>query len=173
MDEMQIRKSLSQLTKKSKADAKRDTCYICEMPVSSFCNSHIIPQFVLRAIALDGELIQSTALAGIDHVDNIKGVKNSGVFHLICNECDSQVFSDYESPDIIVKPPTNRLLAQIALKNHLLDISKRLFEKSLYSNVQDKYNTFLNKEDMDLEHDLDLRDYAWSYRRAKKILDKR
>lgn len=32
-------------------------------------------------------------------MDTEKGVEEAGTFHLICNECDSKIFSDYENPD--------------------------------------------------------------------------
>lgn len=168
---MEIKKQYSRIARESRAAAKRDTCYICGKPVSSFCNSHSIPQFILRAIAEDSELLQSSALAGVPLVDEVKGISNSGIFHLICNECDSIYFSEYESPELLSQPPTTRMLAQIALKNYLLQISKRLYETALYENLQRQFQRIENKEDLDLIHNLDLRDYEFSYRRTKKIID--
>jgi len=170
--ELELRKDMSRLTRESRAAAKRETCYICNKPVSSFCNSHSIPQYILRAIAEDGELLQSSALAGIPLADEIKGVSNTGIFHLICNDCDSRIFSEYESPKCIRVAPTTKLLAQIALKNYLMQISKRLYEKALYKNLQSLHQQIKNKEALDAIHDVDLRDYEFSYRWTMKILDK-
>lgn len=169
--ELELRKDMSRLTRESRAEAKRETCYICNKPVSSFCNSHSIPQYILRAIAEDSELLQSSALAGIPLADEIKGVNNTGIFHLICNDCDSRFFSEYESPKCIRMAPTTKLLAQIALKNYLMQISKRLYEKALYKNLQSLRQQIKNKEALDAIHDADLRDYEFAYRRTMKILD--
>lgn len=170
--EADIRKIYSRIARKSRQEAKLNNCYICRKHVSSFCNSHSVPQFILRTIAEDSELLQSSAIAGIPVADDVKGINNSGVFHLICSECDASYFSEYESPELLDGHPSNTMLAQIALKNYLLQISKRLFEQALYANLQKEYHRFENLEDLQLIHKPDLRDYEFSFRRAKKIIEK-
>jgi len=168
----QLNKELSDFFKKSRSDAKRSSCYICNKPVSSFCNSHLIPRFILKNIAADGELVQPAALLNVPFLDQTKGLNNSGTFHIICKDCDSGVFSDYENPELIKKYPTNKLLAQIALKNFLMQINKRLQEKAFYGNLHKRFpQRFIGTEVLDDIQRLDLRDFEHEYGRAKKILD--
>ena len=66
-------------------------------------------------------------------MDTENGVNKAGTFHLICNDCDSKIFSDYENPDNYSNQPTPKMIAQMALKNSLKSISKRLFEIELFN----------------------------------------
>jgi transposase-like protein len=173
---IEARKTLSKIMSASKADSKQDACYICHTLVTSFCNSHVIPQFILRIIAEDSELLQPSAFLDLDvfkyiNLEETKGVRNTGTFHFICRNCDSTYFAEYETPELIMNPPSNKMMAQIAMKNYLMQISKRMFEKALYTNIQLQRNAIENKEVLDETQNLDLRDYDFSYRRAKKIID--
>lgn len=49
-------------------------------------------------------------------MDTENGVNKAGTFHLICNDCDSKIFSDYENPDNYSNQPTQKMIAQMALK---------------------------------------------------------
>lgn len=51
-----IRKILNEYKSKATANAKSDTCYLCQKKSSSFCNSHSVPQFCLKNIAAQGEV---------------------------------------------------------------------------------------------------------------------
>ena len=64
-------------------------------------------------------------------VDLEDGVNRSGTFNYICKKCDGTFFQDYENPNNIEKYPTDKMLAEIAVKNILLQISKRAVEKQL------------------------------------------
>lgn len=122
------KKKMSRIMKDARKAAKRETCYYCGKPVSSFCNSHSVPRFCLRNIALDGEVLTLNTLVDNPFLDSEKGIENAGVFHLICNDCDSKIFSDYENPDNYNNKPTPKMINQIALKNSLKSISKRNLE---------------------------------------------
>lgn len=67
----------------------------------------------LKNIAVDGKLLKANGLVGADIIDVEKGINNSGTFCFICNECDSKVFQDYETPDAWTDvAPIDRVLAQ-------------------------------------------------------------
>lgn len=68
-----------------------------------------------------------------------KGMNNAGTFHLICKDCDNKVFRDYESPENLLKIPSSKMLAEIALKNYLKLLDKKFIEEKLYNLEKDKY----------------------------------
>jgi hypothetical protein len=139
-NKIEYKKMIGKLLGKSRQDAKTGECYYCGRPCSSFCNSHSVPAFCLRNIAVNGYVFYSNTLVSIPLLDYDKGVNESGTFHLICRECDSKIFSDYENPDNYRNKPTSKMLAQISMKNYLKSISKRLFELSLFDNMNAKLN---------------------------------
>ena len=61
----------------------------------------------------------------IDVVDLESGIKKSGTFHFICRECDALYFQDYENKEALLNDPTDKMLAEIALKSMLQMLSKR------------------------------------------------
>ena len=124
-------------------------------------------------MAENGKVINAAYALELDFVDQEDGIMRSGTFFLICNECDRLLFSDYESETNLLETPCNLLLAEIAVKDALLQVSKRNYEIELYDLLQNEYNRYENKELLDTIHELDLRDYMFDYRRAKKIIDKR
>ena len=102
----------------------------------------------LRSIAENGIVIHASAALGVDEriIDIENGVNKSGTFNYICNDCDNTFFQDYENPDNIVQPPTDKILAEIAVKNMLLQLSKRAVERKLIEIQQRDYNAFDNPE---------------------------
>lgn len=85
---------------------------------------------------------------------------NSGTFHFICNECDSKVFQDYENPDVWTEEaPSDRVLAQIALKDVLLMLSKRNMETLLWQRASEM-STIDGMDYMKKVQELDIRDYT-------------
>jgi len=172
MIDIKIKKKISQVVKASRDESKLETCFICGLPKTSFCNSHSVPQMILRNISIDGLILQSNSLCGVEVIDVEKGIKNSGTFHLICGNCDSSLFVDYENEINLSTAITNKMLAEIAVKNYLLQISKRYLEIHLFKNAQQQMNNLVGKEILDEIHELDLKDYIFHYKRAKKIVDK-
>lgn len=61
MSNIELKKQINQLNREAAQKAKRDTCLICGKSCTSFCNSHIIPQFILKSIADDGIVLQGTS----------------------------------------------------------------------------------------------------------------
>lgn len=77
-----------------------------------------------------------------------------------------------EGTDIIdVKKKMNRMLAEIAVKNFLLQLSKRAQEKALYKNMQEKTDFLTNPEDLFEIKELDVRDYTEELFFHKDIAD--
>ena len=97
--DLSYKKRINKLFKKARAESKRETCYYCGKPVSSFCNSHSIPKFCLKNIAVKGKVLTLNSILDNPLMDTQKGVKEAGTFHLICNDCDSKIFSDYENSE--------------------------------------------------------------------------
>lgn len=124
-----FRKMLSKTLKESRNSAKLDKCYYCGNDCSSFCNSHSVPAFCLKRIAQSGEVLYLNSLIESPLMDVAKGINEAGTFHIICRKCDSTIFSDYETPENYSKIPTPKMIAQIAMKNNLKFISKRLLEE--------------------------------------------
>lgn len=171
--EIEFSRRWNDLQRESEAAAKETNCPICGKKQSSFCNSHSVPQFILDTIKENGMILQSTATAFPEYpLRHKKGLNNTGTFHLICRDCDSHIFSDYENPDNLLFPPTNRMMAEIALKNILLNLAKQYKDVELYRIVQERYHSFRSKAVGDYVRSIDIRDYLHSFRRTKKIIDK-
>lgn len=68
-DIVQIRKQLTLFLRKAQEKAKPTTCILCGKQITSFCNSHSVPQLVLRKIAYNGMITQSNFLVGIEPID--------------------------------------------------------------------------------------------------------
>ena len=167
------KKKLSQILKRARQEAKKEYCYICGKNVSSFCNSHSVPRFCLANIATYGKVSTLNAIIENPFLDTEKGINKAGTFHLICNECDSKVFADYEQPDNYADCPTPKMLAQMALKNSLKSISKRLLEIELFKSIsKNSVHAQTFGEMKNVINEMDLKEYIDSYKKAKKALDK-
>lgn len=167
------KKLLSKISKEARQAAKLDVCYFCGKKVTSFCNSHSVPRFCLENISTNGEVLTLNVAVDSPLFENEKGVNNAGTFHLICKECDSKIFSDYENPDNYSNLPTSKMIAQMALKNSLKYISKRLFEIQLFNTSH--INSPGARTICDIKNDInkiDLQEYMASYKKAKKALEK-
>ena len=117
-------KLLSRLSGKSRKDSKPSHCLYCEQKHNKFCNSHSVPASFLRNIAVDGEVYTTNKIIDLPIFDTEKGVNNSGTFQLICRKCDSVIFREYENHLNYNKPPTDKMIAQIAMKDHMRFIEK-------------------------------------------------
>lgn len=164
------RKKLSDIKRTSQQTSKLDKCIYCEATTSRFCNSHTLPAFALRNISINGEILNANSIVELPLIDMEKGVGEAGVFRLLCQDCDSMIFRDYENISNYNCLPSMKMLAQIAMKNYLKLIGKRNIENSLYGEL---YNQKLIPEDlyrmrMNINQ-LDLREYYSDYRYAKKV----
>lgn len=172
MNNIEFKKQMNQINREAAQNAKRDTCLICGKGCTSFCNSHIIPQFILKSIADNGHVLQGTSAfnnSDEDVGESIKGVNNTWTFKIICHDCDKKYFADYENEQALMAEPTTKLMAEIALKNNMMQLAKRYHEIASYNIIQDG---IIQKELLDEEQQLDVRDYLFDFKRAKKIIDK-
>lgn len=108
----------------AKNHSKPDRCLICGEEMPKFCLSHTVPQFCLRAIAVDGKLLTSSAVVGGNIVEDKVGIGKAATFKQVCRRCDSEFFKLYETPETLLTYPSSQVLGQIAAKNLLREVSK-------------------------------------------------
>ena len=112
---------------------KVDNCVLCGKKITSACNSHVVPQFILKEIAENGHVSYGHALQTItiNGLDRTTGVKNAYTFRLICKDCDRKTFQDYENPlnlenfDSLDLNTRKKILCEMAIKTHLSHISMK------------------------------------------------
>ena len=173
-DKVDVRKRINKMLSTARRNAKPTVCALCGKTVTSFCNSHSVPQMALKPIADNGILLHASATLGFDKeiIDIENGVKKSGTFNYICNDCDNSFFQDYENLDNIVQHPTDKMLAEIAVKNFLLQLSKISVEMELWNIMQQDFNTFENfEEGMDIKK-MDFSEFESEMLFHKNIADK-
>lgn len=164
------RKQANDFFKVGRNLAKKEKCFHCEKDVTSFCNSHSVPAFTLKNTSKDGFLLTLNQFLSIPFLPKQTGLNKTGTFQLICNECDSKIFSDYENPEKYdCGQPSQKMLAQIAMKNYLHAISKKHIENEWYKVFGgDKGYA----DEALLTKELDLNEYIKGYTQARKILEK-
>lgn len=170
---LRIKKQCSAMLKECRKNAKLNRCVCCNKEVSSFCNSHSIPQFILRNIEEQGLVYTSNYFFELPIAKEENGIIEAGTFHIICNECDNHIFKDYEDEKKLLEIPTNKMLAEISLKNILVTWDKRLLEIEIYNKLKEVSPN--NSEMLEYKNEInymDLSEIKWEYQRAKKILDK-
>ena len=127
-----------------------NVCLICKKKVTSFCNSHSIPYSVFNHMNLEnGEIIPHYNAAREKILTKVeKGKRNSGIFKLICKECDQKYFFELDNFDIINGKWNNELLRLQAQRINLYQIY-RLKENSyqLYRLFEGKISSSRIKED--------------------------
>lgn len=168
--EIQRQKKISDFFRDAERKAKQNTCALCGEVTTSFANSHSVPQFVLKRIAYDGKLKTFSDIVG--QYDKRNGVNNSWTFHIICFKCENKYFKDYESEETLLSAPNNLMLAEIALKNELLMLSKyrrdRETDRAMLAAGMLSDETGVLAE----TNYYNLRDINFEVRRSKKIIDK-
>lgn len=170
-ENIKARKLINDRFSEAKKEAKPTTCRLCGKKVTSFCNSHSVPQLSLRSIADNGKVLQATALLEMQAVDIEKGVKNSGTFQYICNDCDSSFFQDYENKENLINYPTDKMLGEIAVKDFLLELHKREVQKALFVNMQKQQRSFRNFNYLLEQISWDERDYNEEIEFHKNIVE--
>jgi len=160
--------SINQFISEARKEAKPHKCYYCGQKTIGFCNSHSIPAFCLRNIALNGKVYYANNFINIPGCDTQGGINKTGTFHLLCRKCDSIIFQEYENPKNYEKIPTSIMLSQIAMKNHLKNIAKRRVENILYKKMKKNFPHFNDLCDYHIRGtELDLEEYTNDYRKAK------
>lgn len=168
-NKVNINMQIGMIEREAQERAKLDHCYYCNEPSTSFCNSHSVPKFCLRRIAVDGQLFYANTLIDLPYLKEEQGVNKAGTFQLICRKCDGRIFQQYEDPNAYDSLPNGQVLAQIAMKNHLQMIAKRLTERQLYRLLVERnplVGLWFAKEQQKVI-DLDLGEYEYAMCRAK------
>ena len=171
-EDIELRKKASRIFSEAESKAKLSYCVLCGKECSSFCNSHSVPQFALYRVAENGMVSETLQNKALLHEKSL-GVKQTGTFKLICDTCDNESFQDYENPSSYSKEPTNKMIAQIALKNYLQMVYKRLVERELFTLLGQKFphNKDISDEKVFIET-LDLSGYISSLKYAQKAIKK-
>ena len=169
-DIVEARKRFGRIVSDSRHLAKMDRCLLCGKKTTKFCDSHTIPQLVLKNIETGGKLdyYNSFMANPLENMD--QGRKEVTQFRLICSECDGKWFQEYEDEEKLKNLPTERMLNLIALKNVLFFLNKRYFEI--------EFNRQMNKgggidyyEYRQNVKRLDTRDFLWDFDRIREMLD--
>lgn len=166
MGEIDIIREVKKFIKEARTEAKLSNCLYCGKQVTSFCNSHTVPKFVLRNLAKNGMLGIHNTIIELPVLETEVGLGKAGVFRVICNQCDNYVFQDYENETTMLSIPTNKMLAAISLKNQIRIAAKRINEIKLYEKAAEKCgdNFFLRRqiEGSKLDYDECLREINYS-----------
>lgn len=170
--EIRFTKMFNGIIKQGQDNAKPDHCFLCQRQMSSFCNSHTVPQFVIKNISDKGKVINGFYFAVPERYHGRNGTANALTFKVICKECDQCYFQIYENEDALLKEPTNQLLASIALKNDLFVLSKYLRDKEVNKVLDSKSIHLAPSFPRDIANRLSIRDAYWSMRRSLKIIQK-
>lgn len=127
---------------------RENTCLICGKENIRYCKSHTLPQVLLKNFAENGKVYNPFYLTNKPLLPVVNGIKNTQIFYSICPECDSKLFQDYENFRNYNSAPSNIMLNQIALKNHLYYCYK--LERDLkilkHSNSELRKERKLNKQ---------------------------
>ena len=129
---IEFRRQMSDLLHKAEQAAKPPYCLSC-CKKKTLCNSHVVPQFVLKTIAEHGMVCYGYSL--VDRLDNIidskKGIANAFNFFLVCRDCDKKLFAHYENQKSILEYERlddnlkKTVLIEMALKTHLAHMYRK------------------------------------------------
>lgn len=169
-EEINIQKQVSDFFKTAERRAKQDRCILCGKICSSFANSHSVPRFIIKRISVEGKLKTFNDIVGLHSRRN--SINNSWTFHILCSECENKNFSTYEDESALLQVPTNKILAEIALKNALLMLHKyRVDCESEKESI--RIGAFVGETDvLPIMNALNISDMSFEIRRSKKIIDK-
>lgn len=168
---IEIRKNYSKLINKSKQQAKKSECLWCGKKITRFCNSHSVPQCILKNIDTDGKVDYFNSMLDIPMLNSDKGIGEAGTFKLLCNNCDSKIFQDYEDMDKLCLEPTEIMLEEIALKNVVMMLNKRFLEIELFNNMQKEFEAPYPYDIKQEVNSLDERDFWWDFNRIKEMIN--
>lgn len=162
MNIIKLNKTCSKINSIVEKQIKPTNCILCGKTISSCCNSHTIPQFILENLGYDGEYFNAKEFMNTEEefdklfIKNIIGKNNALTFRLICRDCDSKYFKEYETPDIFSCEITNKILFKIFYKNLLYNeyIEKHnfYFFKYIKDNFEENIFEIQNLDEMKKEY---------------------
>lgn len=156
----------------SKKTPKEKRCFVCNKKNIKYCNSHTIPQFILRNITQDGKLLNTQIFNSAKLLNKETGVNKTQVFHCICADCDNKIFKEYETKENYQVEPNQLMLKQIALKNHISRFCKHNEEKHTYSNILKEIKKGITYPITDINYRIKVTEHNYRYnnKRARLIL---
>jgi hypothetical protein len=164
---VEFSKTISQISSASRKSSKNDKCLYCGEHTTSYCNSHSIPASFLKNIAEEGKLLTQAGLIDLPLLKPSSGVNQAGTFYIICRDCDSKIFTDYENKSNYDGEVTQKILAQIVMKNYLKTISQRAFEISFHEHMGE--DAGIDFSSINNIKDIDLKENVRGFNRAKKV----
>ena len=171
-------KQESKLIREANKLAKARECLLCGHKMTSPCNSHVVPQFILRGIAENGKVAYGHSLNMFDvgGLDRITGVNNAYTFRLICNDCDNKYFKNYEDPNNLLKYSTltntekKTIMCELAIKAHLSHIQMKYRDLILADKATCGEVSKAIKENKPNARRLDIIEHRSYIRKLKKIM---
>lgn len=172
---IEARKVFNKTIKAAKEIAKSDTCLCCGKQTKGFCKSHFVPEFILRNIAIDGNVLYNMQILKSPLAKNRMGIGEAGTFYIICDECDGKLFASYEDERQIFSfnSDNKKFMASIALKNYMKQFYKRNYEihyQDEVSKIAPQTKPF-NSKVKDV-YKLDWKEYKENLMRALHILER-
>ena len=160
-------------------NSKVDECVLCGSKMTSACNSHVVPQFILKEIAEDGHVSYGHALHSFEvgGVKKTTGINDAYTFKLICRKCDGKYFKHYENPDNLLSFDTlsendkKIMLCEMALKTHLSHLSMKYRKLVMIDMVnQGKVAEMERNGELVLAERLDINEHFEYIRKLKKVM---
>lgn len=126
------RKEINDIEKEIRTKAIPPNCVLCNRPGKK-ANSHSVPDMILQSIAQKGWILKTDAVTLSDsRTHRGEGIRRAGAFHSICADCDRKYFKHYEDPNRLRNKPDGLMMAEIALKNSLYQLSLTCEEIELF-----------------------------------------
>lgn len=120
---------------------------------------------------MEGKVDYFNSMLNIPLINSDKGIKEAGIFKLLCRECDGKIFRDYEDLEALCDRPSEIMLEEIALKNVLMMLNKRYLEIQLFNNMRNEYKMPYPYDVKQKANSLDERDFWWDFIRIKEMID--
>jgi hypothetical protein len=156
--QIETRKLSSALVKEANKNLKILCCPFCGQKSPILCDSHSVPEFVLKNIADDKGYVDNIYNILETCIQKEKlGVGQAGCFKMICRTCDSQAFQNYEDENKLLQfYNEQQILNEIVLKNILRNIHGMNDQMSIFNLLHEKYGKeeFINNAYVCL-HDLE------------------
>ena len=170
-------KQESKFVREANKHAKADECVLCGHKMTSPCNSHVVPQFILKGIAEKGKVAYGHSLNIFDvgGLDRITGVSNAYTFRLICKDCDNKYFKHYEDPDNLLNytflsdDVKKVILCEMAIKTHLSHIQTKYRDMIMVDKSTNGALSKSLKEHKPNARQLDIVEHLSYIRKLKKI----
>ena len=167
--EVYIKRRMNDFFKKARKMSKQEECFYCGKKENKFCKSHSIPKFILKNIeSKEGKILNNNSILEVPAVKDINGTKEAGTFSLICRDCDSKIFADYENSSFEKEELNQKILAQISMKINLKTIYRKINNKNENILLYNEFNYSKAKNNNEVV-DMDLLEAIKEFEKAKEI----